>query len=109
DGSMTMHGGRCAAPFAGLSDEERGRVYYYTLRPRASLSLPPDYVLVHRAQPLAIDRTRVLCDWYFHPDAVAAPGFDPQPAIDFWDLTNRQDWALCAHAFKGVGSRASPT
>ena len=106
DGSMTMHGGRCAAPFAGLSAEERGRVYYYTLFPSAFLSLHPDYVLVHRAQPLAIDRTRVLCDWYFHPAAVAAPGFDPQPAIAFWDLTNRQDWELCANAFKGVVSRA---
>ena len=106
DGSMTMHGERCAAPFAGLSDEERGRVYYYTLFPGAFLSLHPDYVLVHRAQPLAIDRTRILCDWYFHPDAVATPGFDPQPAIDFWDLTNRQDWELCTNASKGVVSRA---
>jgi Rieske 2Fe-2S family protein len=106
DGSMTMGGERCAPPFAGLSGDERGRVYYYTLFPSAFLSFHPDYVLVHRAQPLAIDRTRIVCDWYFHPDAIAAPGFDPQPAIDFWDLTNRQDWELCANAFKGVTSRA---
>ena len=25
----------------------------------------------------------------------------PQPAIDFWDLTNRQDWELCANALQG--------
>lgn len=106
EGSMTSHGGRCAVPFAGLSAEERGRVYYYTVFPSAFLSLHPDYVLVHRAQPLGIDRTRILCDWYFHPDAIAAPGFDPQPAIDFWDLTNRQDWELCANAHKGVTSNA---
>ena len=37
---------------------------------------------------------------------IAAPGFDPQPAIDFWDLTNRQDWELCANAHKGVASNA---
>jgi glycine betaine catabolism A len=63
-------------------------------------------VLVHRARPLAIDKTRIVCDWYFHPEAIAEPGFDPQPAIDFWDLTNRQDWQLCADAYKGVSSRA---
>jgi Rieske 2Fe-2S family protein len=103
---MTMHGGRCAVPFPGLSAEERGRVYYYTLFPSAFLSFHPDYVLVHRAQRLAVDRTRILCDWYFHKDAAAAPGFDPQPAIDFWDLTNRQDWELCAHAYLGVSSQA---
>lgn len=106
EGSMTMHGGRCAAPFAGLSAAERGRVYYYTLFPSAFLSFHPDYVLVHRARPLAIDRTRIVCDWYFHPEATAAPGFDPQPAIDFWDLTNRQDWELCANTYLGVASRA---
>jgi Rieske 2Fe-2S family protein len=106
EGSMTMHGGRCAAPFAGLSPEERGRVYYYTLFPSAFLSFHPDYVLVHRAQPLGVDRTRIVCDWYFEPAAAAAPGFDPQSAIDFWDLTNRQDWELCANAYKGVTSAA---
>ena len=106
EGSMTMHGGRCAPPFAGLTAEERSRVYYYTLFPSGFLSLHPDYVLVHRAQPLAIDRTRIICDWYFHPKAIATPGFDPQPAIEFWDLTNRQDWALCANAFRGMRSHA---
>lgn len=106
EGSMTTHGGRCAAPFPALTDAERGRVYYYTVFPSAFLSLHPDYVLVHRARPLAVNRTRVICDWYFHPDAIAAPGFDPKPAIEFWDLTNRQDWALCANAYQGVCSSA---
>ena len=106
EGSMTMHGGRCAVPFPGLSAEERGRVYYYTLFPSAFLSFHPDYVLVHRGQRLGIGRTRITCDWFFHPDAIAAPGFDPQSAIDFWDLTNRQDWDLCAGAYKGVVSQA---
>jgi Rieske 2Fe-2S family protein len=81
EGSMTLDGlspgARCAPPFADLTAEERGRVYYYTLFPSAFLSLHPDYVLVHRAQPLAPNRTRVTCDWYFHPDAIAEPGFDP--------------------------------
>jgi Rieske 2Fe-2S family protein len=106
EGSMSIGGERCAAPFATLNAEERARVYYYTLFPSAFISFHPDYVLVHRVQALAIDRTRILCDWYFHPDAIAAPGFDPQPAIAFWDLTNRQDWELCANAYRGVSSLA---
>lgn len=106
EGSMTMGGQRCAAPFPGLSPEQRGRVYYYTLFATGFLSFHPDYVLVHRAAPLDKDRTRVSCDWYFHPEAIAVPGFDPQPAIDFWDLTNRQDWELCGNAHKGVTSKA---
>ncbi len=62
--------------------------------------------MVHRAQPLSRERTRVVCEWYFHPDAIAMPGFDPRPAIEFWDLTNHQDWELCANAQRGVVSRA---
>ncbi len=106
EGSMTIGGARCALPFAGLTAEERARVYYYTVFPSAFVSFHPDYVLVHRAQSLAIDRTRVVCDWYFHPDSIAAPGFDPEPAIAFWDLTNRQDWELCEAAHRGVTSLA---
>ncbi len=106
EGSMTIGGERCAAPFAGLSDEERARVYYYTLFPGAFLSFHPDYVMVHRLIPLAIDKSRIVCEWYFHPQAMAQPGFDPSPAVEFWDMTNRQDWDLCVNAFRGVISRA---
>ena len=106
EGSMTIGGERCAAPASMLSAHERARVYYYTVFPSAFISFHPDYVLVHRVESLAIDRTRVVCDWYFHPDSIATPGFDPQPAIAFWDLTNRQDWELCANAHRGVSSLA---
>jgi Rieske 2Fe-2S family protein len=106
EGSMSMGGARCAAPLPGLAAEQRGRVFYYTLFPTAFLSFHPDYVLVHRLEALAVERTRIACDWYFHPDAIAAPGFDAGPAIEFWDLTNRQDWALVANAQKGVASSA---
>ena len=32
--------------------------------------------------------------------------FDPSGAIDFWDMTNRQDWRICEQAQLGVASRA---
>ena len=106
EGSLSIGGERCAPPFAGLGADERARVYYYTLMPSAFVSLHPDYVMLHRAEAVAVDRTRVTCEWYFHPDAIAAPGFDPQPAIAFWDLTNRQDWTLCESTQRGVSSPA---
>jgi Rieske 2Fe-2S family protein len=36
---------------------------------------------------------------------VADPGFDPAYAVDFWDLTNRQDWTACEGVQRGVRSR----
>ena len=106
DGSMTLDGKRCAPPFADLTADERSRVHYYTLFPSAFLSLHPDYVLLHRVRPLAIGRTQITCDWFFLAESVAAPGFDAQPAIGFWDLTNQQDWALCANAWRGICASA---
>lgn len=106
EGSMTMGGARCAPAFPALSAEERGRVYYYTVFPSAFVSLHPDYVMLHRALPVSRGHTRVVCEWFFHPDAIATPGFDPMPAVEFWDLTNRQDWELCENAHLGVVSNA---
>jgi phenylpropionate dioxygenase-like ring-hydroxylating dioxygenase large terminal subunit len=36
---------------------------------------------------------------------VEAEGFDPSDAIEFWNMTNEQDWAICERAQKGVRSR----
>ena len=43
--------------------------------------------------------------WHFHPDAIASPDFDPRSAIEFWDITNRQDWDLSELAQRGISSR----
>ncbi len=106
DGSMSVGGKRCAPVLPLLDEQQRGRVFYYTIFPGAFISFHPDYVMLHRALPLAIDKTRIVCEWYFHPEAIAEPGFDAKPAVDFWDLTNRQDWELCVNAYRGVCSRA---
>ena len=45
----------------------------------------PDDLMTHRLEPLAADRTRVECSWYFPPEAAGLPGFDPAYATDFWD------------------------
>jgi Rieske 2Fe-2S family protein len=34
-------------------------------------------------------------------------GFDPAYAVDFWDLTNRQDWAACESVQRGMAPRTS--
>ena len=34
------------------------------------------------------------------------PGFDPAYAVDFWDLTNRQDWAAVESVQRGMSPPA---
>src|SRR5204863_355080 len=57
------------------------------------------YVLTHRLTPLAPDRTRVRCEWLV-PDGVADAGY----AVEFWDITNREDWAACESVQRGLSS-----
>ena len=74
--------------------------------PNLLLSLHPDYVMTHTLWPRGVDRTEIVCEWLFHPDAMAAPGFDPDDAVAFWDMTNRQDWHVCEQMQLGLASRA---
>jgi phenylpropionate dioxygenase-like ring-hydroxylating dioxygenase large terminal subunit len=90
----------------GLSAEDRRRVYYYAIFPNMLLSLHPDYMMVHTLWPAAPDRTINVCEWHFQPSELARPGFDASDAIDFWDMTNRQDWHVCELSQAGISSRA---
>jgi glycine betaine catabolism A len=79
-------------------------VLYLNVFPNILISLHPDYVMVHRLTPLAADRTRIECTWAFAPEAVERDGFDPSYAVDFWDITNRQDWQACESVQRGLSS-----
>jgi Rieske 2Fe-2S family protein len=70
--------------------------------PNLLVSLHPDYVMTHLLVPVAVDRTRITCSWAFPADQPA--GFDPSYAVDFWDLTNRQDWGACASVQRGLAT-----
>ena len=41
----------------------------------------------------------------FHPQEMAKPDFDPTDAVEFWDLTNQQDWEVSELAQRGVSFR----
>jgi len=103
--TMSLDGRSGGVPFAGLSGSQRREVHYFGVLPSLLLSLHPDYVMTHRLEPIGPARTRVECEWLFPPDALARPGFDPAYAVDFWDVTNRQDWAAVESVQRGVSSR----
>ncbi|PYJ04741.1 MAG: hypothetical protein DME95_06830, partial [Verrucomicrobia bacterium] len=128
--SLTMSGNACALGIADSSrahdrarnrnpsqeiendyDHEheqdgKNRVFYYSIFPNMLMSLHPDYVMVHQLEPQSPERTLILCDWFFHPDAFNRVDFRPDDAIEFWDMVNRQDWHVCELSQQGISSRA---
>jgi Rieske 2Fe-2S family protein len=102
--TMSLDGRSHGVPIDGLDDRERRTVMYVAVFPNQLVSLHPDYVMTHRLVPLAVDRTYVECAWAFPAAALERDGFDPAYAVDFWDLTNRQDWAACESVQRGLSS-----
>lgn len=98
--TMSLTGELAATSFPGVDPR---RVEYLHLLPNLLVSAHPDYVMTHRLVPLAPGRTWLECSWLVLPDengsvpAAAA-------AVEFWDLTNRQDWAACESVQRGLGS-----
>ncbi len=90
----------------GLTETQRKQTFYYTIYPNLFLSLHPDYMMTHTLWPIAPNSTRVICEWHFHPEELAKPGFQGEDAVAFWDATNKEDWGISELSQLGISSRA---
>jgi glycine betaine catabolism A len=94
--TMSLSGASGGRPIEGVNPRT---VEYLGLFPNLLISAHPDYVMTHRILPLAPDLTWVECSWYF-----TDPDVDPSYAVDFWELTNRQDFGACESVQRGLAS-----
>jgi Rieske 2Fe-2S family protein len=103
--TFTASGTTDRAPFDELDADERVRHKGELVYPNLMLSLSAEHVAAFTLWPTAAGRTRIVCDLLFAPAEVARETFDPSDAADFWDLVNRQDWAICESVQRGMSSR----
>jgi len=103
--TFTQTGTTSRAPFAGLDEDEKIRHKGELIYPNFLLSLSADHVAAFTVWPRDPEHTTITCDFLFHPDEIAKPGFDPSDAVDFWDLVNRQDWRICEGVQAGMRAR----
>jgi glycine betaine catabolism A len=103
--TMSLDGRSYGIPLRGLDERQRHEVGYFGVWPNLLISPHPDYLLTHRIEPLAADRVYIECEWLFPPELVERADFDPSYAVDFWDVTNKEDWRACESLQRGVSSR----
>jgi Rieske 2Fe-2S family protein len=103
--TMSMTGESLGVPLRGLPAPRLREVQYIQLFPNLLISAHPDYVMTHRLAPQGPDRTWVECQWLFPPEAFETPGFHPSYAVEFWDVTNREDWGACESVQRGASYR----
>jgi glycine betaine catabolism A len=102
--TMSLSGESHGVRLRGLNDDQAREVFYFGLFPNLLISLHPDYVMTHRVEPLGPSESRVECSWLFPPEVRDIAGFSPDYAREFWDVTNKEDWAACESVTRGLRS-----
>jgi Rieske 2Fe-2S family protein len=107
DGAYTFtHSGKTTRrAFPDLNADERTRHKGEVLYPNLFISLACDHAAVFILQPRSAERTDIICHFLFEPYEIAQSNFDPSDAVEFWDITNRQDWSICESVQRGMRSR----
>jgi Rieske 2Fe-2S family protein len=103
--SFTTTGTSDLPKFPDLLEADYGMYYGVFQFPNLMVNMHPDSVMAYLIYPNGPARTTVVSEFYFRPEALALPGFDPSPTVELWDLISRQDWAVCERAQLGVSSR----
>lgn len=104
--TYTFSGTTNRKPFAGLSELEKIRHKGELIYPNLMLSMSADHGAAFILWPIAPGRTRVDVRFLFGKDEIEKSDFDASDAVDFWDITNRQDWAVCERVQQGMSSAA---
>lgn len=103
--TFTASGTTKRRAFPSLNDDERVRHKGELIYPNLFVSLACDHVAVFLLQPQSSAHTRVICQFLFEPYELAKSDFDASDTTAFWDLVNRQDWAICEAVQQGISAR----
>ncbi|MDH4058063.1 MAG: aromatic ring-hydroxylating dioxygenase subunit alpha [Cyclobacteriaceae bacterium] len=105
-GSMTMNGEAAAPPICNVSGDDLQRIYYYSVFPSMLLTPHPDFVMFHHITPVGTEKIINDCFWLFRPEIINDPKAQEgiNSAVEFWDLTNKQDWMVCEQMQIGTRS-----
>ena len=104
--TFTSSGHDARRAFPGLNEDEQ-------VRHKGELRLPepvPEPGLRSRrgVHPAAAQRRRAPTSSAISCSSRSrspSPDFDPRDAVEFWDLVNRQDWAICESVQQGISAR----
>jgi Rieske 2Fe-2S family protein len=103
--TFTTSGTTRRRAFPTLNEDEQVRHKGELIYPNLFLSLACDHAAVFILRPRDPGHTDITCHFLFEQGEIEKAEFDPSDAGDFWDLVNRQDWAICETVQEGIGSR----
>jgi phenylpropionate dioxygenase-like ring-hydroxylating dioxygenase large terminal subunit len=116
DGGVTLADGRTAVAddprlrlplLPGLTKDDDPQSYYGALvYPTMFLDVDGSSCLATAVFPTGPQSCRLVTEYLFSPAALADPGFDPSPIVEFNERVTQQDNEACERVQRGVTSRA---
>ena len=103
--SVTKSGQLCCPPLNNVDKDDLNKVYYYSIAPNMLISLHPEYVMYHTVWPNGVDKCIVNCSWLFNKDIINSSKYNTLDAVNFWDMTNKQDWHISELSQLGIQSK----
>ena len=101
--TLTMDGTSRLPAFAGLNEEQKGRIYIAeTVLPNLFLNIQPDYVNSHMMFPTGPQSVRIVYDWLFEARHLPLAEADLRHYVALWEVTNAQDARNCEWQQQGI-------
>jgi Rieske 2Fe-2S family protein len=107
DGAVTWtaSGQPCGPVFPHLTAEERANGYnFVTIYPTMFIVAHVDHVRAVRLEPLGPEETLLTAEWFFPPETMAQPGFDPAEVAAFATIVMAQDAEVAEMNQRGLHS-----
>jgi len=103
--TWTLDGASQLPPLPGLGPDElaAGQTFAVQL-PTMFVIAHRDYVRSVRVSPLGVDRTELVVDWLFDPEALARPDFDLARCVELGRRVVEQDARVCERNQRGLRS-----
>jgi Rieske 2Fe-2S family protein len=102
--SFSVSGETVLPRLPGLEDGDDRKYLGMVIRPNCFLSLLPDHAIAHRFEAVSPELTRVVCEWLFPPQTLAA--HDIGDAVELFHRVNLQDFAASQWCQPNMRSRA---
>lgn len=87
--------------FPGLTEEDQRRIVYLHILPHSYICMASDYVFIAALWPMKPNQTMVKGYWLFDPVVLEDEHPPISDAVDFWDITSKEDWEACERAQLG--------
>ena len=106
-GSMTLDGKAAGPPVGDVSGDDLQRVHYYSIFPNLLFAPHPDFVICQRILPISVTRVQIDCCFLLEPTVIEDFALMErfESAVEFWNVTNKEDWQVCEQMQQGLMSR----